>query len=110
MDIRILLSPPVAFFVFVLVALGFNALGRLMAGAPVAEPGKSEPYACGEEYHAEKNRFGYAKVWVAALFFTIMPVAALAIAPVPQGVHAYKALRYLAAIAVSIALLFVDFY
>jgi NADH:ubiquinone oxidoreductase subunit 3 (subunit A) len=109
MDLHILLSPPVAFLVFMLVGLGIYGLGRLMAGEVVPESGKSEPYACGEPFKAEHVRFGYAKFYVAALFFTLMHVAALVIATVPTGVNAFKALIYLGAIAVSIALLYVDF-
>lgn len=109
MELNLLLSPPFAFVIFVLVGLGFYGLGRLMAGVPVMEPGKDEPYACGEEYDSDRTKFGYARFWVAALFFTIMHVAALVIATVPAGTSAFKALIYLGAIAVSILLLYIDF-
>jgi uncharacterized membrane protein len=109
MGLSNLLSPPIAFLCFLLVGLGIYGLGRLMAGQVVPEEGKGEPYACGEVYEAQRFRFGYAKFYVAALFFTIMHVAALAVATVPAGTHAIKALVYLGAIAVSIALLYIDF-
>jgi NADH:ubiquinone oxidoreductase subunit 3 (subunit A) len=115
MDMLILLSPPVAFFLFMLLGYGLYALGRGMAGAPVpdADPHndvmKGEPYACGQEYQAQHFQFGYQKFFIAALFFTVMHVAIMAIATVPSGPSAYKAIIYLAVIALSISILYVDF-
>jgi NADH:ubiquinone oxidoreductase subunit 3 (subunit A) len=109
MDWSILLSPPVAFLICFLISAGIYGLGRLVeeTGTPVA--GKYEPYACGEDYKAEKLHFGYRKFYIAAIFFTIMHVAVLTIATVPGGAIAYRALIYLVAIAASISFIFVDF-
>lgn len=109
MDIYILLFPPVAFGIFLLAGLGLYGLGRLMAGKVAEEPNKSEAYACGEEFPASRYQFGYARFYVAALFFTVMHVAALTVATVPNGEDALKALAYLLVIAVSIAFLFFEF-
>ncbi len=109
MDLKILLSPPIAFLLFMLVGYGLYALGNRMAGAPVPEPGKDEPYACGNEYEGQRFQFGYQKFYIAALFFTIMHVAIMTIATVPTGTGAYKAITYLAVIALSIYILYVDF-
>lgn len=109
MNLAVLLSPPVAFVACFLISAGIYGLGRLVEekGRPAA--GKYEPYACGEDYHAEKLEFGYRKFYIAAIFFTIMHVAVLTIATVPGGASAYRALVYLVAIAASISCLFVDF-
>lgn len=109
MDINILLSPPVAFLLFILVGLGLYALGRAMAGPSVPEEGKAETYACGEEFEGARFQFGYAKFYIAALFFTVMHVAALTIATVPSGADAWKGFLYLGAIALAISILYVDF-
>lgn len=109
MDLRILLSPPIAFLLFMLVGCGLYALGRRMAGAPVPEPMKDEPYACGEEFQAQRFQFGYQLFFIAALFFTVMHVAIMTIATVPSGLGAYKAIAYLAVISISIYILYVDF-
>ncbi len=109
MDLNILLSPPIAFVLFMLLGYGLYALGPRMAGAPVPEEGKDEPYACGQEYEAQRFQFGYQKFYIAALFFTIMHVAIMAIATVPGGESAWKAITFLAVIAISISLLYVDF-
>ncbi|HNX30845.1 MAG TPA: hypothetical protein PKM35_04515 [Holophaga sp.] len=115
MDLTILLSPPIAFLLFMLGGYGLYALGRGMAGKPVpdADPRndvmKGEPYACGQEYQAQHFQFGYQKFFIAALFFTVMHVAIMAIATVPSGPAAYKGILYLAVISVSIYILFLDF-
>ncbi len=109
MDLKILLSPPIAFLLFMLVGYGLYALGSRMAGEVVPEVGKDEPYACGQEYQAQRFQFGYQKFYIAALFFTVMHVAIMTIATVPSGIGAYKAITYLSVIAISIYILYVDF-
>jgi NADH:ubiquinone oxidoreductase subunit 3 (subunit A) len=109
MDLSILLSPPVAFLICFLFCIGIYGLGRMVEEKATPVAGKYEPYACGENYVAEKQHFGYRKFYIAAIFFTIMHVAVLTIATVPGGAGAYRALIYLAAIAASISCVFVDF-
>ena len=115
MDLTILLSPPAAFLLFMLLGYGLYALGSGMAGAPVPDEDpnrdvmKGEPYACGQEYQAQRFQFGYQKFFIAALFFTVMHVAIMTIATVPSGASAWKAVLYLAVIALSIYILYVDF-
>jgi hypothetical protein len=89
--------------------VGIYGLGRLVEEKAAPVDGKYEPYACGENYQAEKLHFGYRKFYIAAIFFTIMHVAVLTVATVPGGVIAYRALIYLVAIAASISFVFVDF-
>jgi NADH:ubiquinone oxidoreductase subunit 3 (subunit A) len=109
MDLSILLSPPVAFLICLVMCIGLYGLGRLVEEKAAPVEGKYEPYACGEQYEAEKQHFGYRKFYIAAIFFTIMHVAVLTVATVPGGAGAYRALIYLAAIAASISCVFVDF-
>ena len=109
MDANILLSPPVAFLVFMGISGLLYLFGRLIGEPYTAEPGKLEPYACGENFRPDKFTFGYDRFFVAALFFTVMHVAVLTVATVPGGPDAFKAFGYLVAIAVSVSILFVDF-
>jgi NADH:ubiquinone oxidoreductase subunit 3 (subunit A) len=109
MDLSILLSPPVAFLICLLICAAIYGIGHLVEEKGKASPGKYEPYACGEEYLAEKAEFGYRKFFIAAIFFTIMHVAVLTIATVPGGDIAWRALLYLVVIAASISCLYVDF-
>ncbi len=108
MDLEILLSPPLAFLLAMGIAWLVYAFGALLGPALNATPGKLEPYACGEDFEAEKFSFGYRRFFVAALFFTIMHVAVLSVATVPGGAMAYRAIAYLVVIAASIAVLFSD--
>jgi NADH:ubiquinone oxidoreductase subunit 3 (subunit A) len=109
MDLSILLSPPIAFLICLLISAGIYGLGHLVEEKGTPTAGKYEPYACGEEYRAEKSEFGYRKFYISAIFFTIMHVAVLTVATVPGGVSAYRAIIYLVAIAASISCLYVDF-
>jgi NADH:ubiquinone oxidoreductase subunit 3 (subunit A) len=109
MDLSILLSPPLAFLVCLVISVAVYGFGRLVEEKANPVPGKYEPYACGEDYISEKTEFGYRKFYIAAIFFTIMHVAVLTIATVPGGVTAYRALIYLVVIAASISCLYVDF-
>jgi NADH:ubiquinone oxidoreductase subunit 3 (subunit A) len=109
MNLSILLSPPVAFLICLVLSAALYGLGRLVEEKGKPSAGKYEPYACGEEYHAVKTEFGYKRFYVAAIFFTIMHVAALTIATMPSGSGAFRALVYLVVIAASISCLYVDF-
>ena len=108
MDLDILLSPPIAFLIAMGVTWLVYGFGKLLGPALDATPGKLEPYACGEDFEAEKFSFGYRRFFVAALFFTIMHVAVLSVATVPGGALAYRAIGYLVVIAASISILYSD--
>lgn len=109
MNLAILLSPPVAFVFCFLISWAIYGLGRLVEEKGKPSHGKYEPYACGEEYRAEKSSFGYRQFYLAAIFFTIMHVAVLTAATVPGGALAYRAIVYLVVIAASISCLYVEF-
>ena len=98
----ILLSPPVAFVLFVLLAVLLARVGRRMAPKANNVGGKLKSYACGEDIPGAKLQFGYRLFFFVALFFTIMHVAALVIATVPSGKIVLFAVLYLAVIFLSI--------
>jgi NADH:ubiquinone oxidoreductase subunit 3 (subunit A) len=109
MSLAILLSPPVAFLVCLLLSAGIYGLGWLVEEKAVPLFGKYEPYSCGEDFHAEKMEFGYRKFYIAAIFFTIMHVSVLTVATVPGGASAFHGLIYIVVIAASISALYIDF-
>jgi NADH:ubiquinone oxidoreductase subunit 3 (subunit A) len=109
MDLSILLAPPLAFLACLLISAAVYGFGYLVEEKAAPVEGKYEPYACGENYEAEKTEFGYRKFYIAAIFFTIMHVAVLTVATVPGGTIAYRALIYLGIIAASISCMYVDF-
>jgi len=100
--IAILISPPVAFVLFLAAAGLLYLLGKRMAPKLTRVGGKLETYACGEDIPGTKVQFGYRLFFFVALFFTIMHVAALMIATVPAGKIALFAILYLAVIFLSI--------
>jgi NADH:ubiquinone oxidoreductase subunit 3 (subunit A) len=100
--IDVLLSPPIAFLVFLAVAFLLYGLGRGLAPRVRKVGGKLATYACGEDIPGAKVQFGYRLFFFVALFFTIMHVAVLVIATVPSGRIALFALLYLAMIFLSI--------
>lgn len=109
MNAALLLSPPVAFVLCLLLAGGVYLFGRLIGEPAQPSAGKQEPYACGEEFRAEKFEIGYRRFFVAALFFTMMHVAVLCIATVPGGALSLRALGYLVVIAASVSILYREF-
>ncbi len=100
--IDILISPPIAFVLFLAFAYLIILLGRRMAPKMNKVGGKLTSYACGEDMPGTKIQFGYRMFFFVALFFTIMHVAALVLATVPSGKIVLFAALYLAVIFLSI--------
>jgi NADH-quinone oxidoreductase subunit A len=100
--IDFLISPPVAFVLFLGVAGLVYLLGKRMAPKLDRTGGKLTSYACGEDIPGTKVQFGYRLFFFIALFFTIMHVAALMIATVPAGKIVWFAVLYLAVIFLAI--------
>ena len=103
--IAVLLSPPVAFLIFLAAALGLYALGSKMAPKLTKSGGKLTSYACGEDIPGVKIQFGYRQFYFIALFFTMMHVAALVISTIPGGKIVFFGIIYLVMISLSIAAL-----
>jgi NADH-quinone oxidoreductase subunit A len=100
--IEILVSPPVAFVLFLGFAGLLYLLGKMMAPKLTKVGGKLKTYACGEDIPGTKVQFGYRLFFFIALFFTMMHVAALMIATAPAGKIIFFAVVYLAVIFLSI--------
>ena len=97
-----LLSPPVAFLLFLGAAFLLYGLGARMAPKLTKAGGKLATYACGENLPGVKIQFGYRLFFFIALFFTMMHVAALVIATAPSGKIIFFAIFYLIMIFLSI--------
>jgi NADH:ubiquinone oxidoreductase subunit 3 (subunit A) len=100
--IEFLISPPVAFVLFLAVAFLVYLVGKRMAPKMTRTGGKLTSYACGEDIPGTKVQFGYRLFFFIALFCTIMHVATLIIATVPAGKIVWFAVLYLAVIFLSI--------
>lgn len=105
--LEMLLTPLAGFVLFGVLAYGLYRLGDLIAPKLKDEGGKLAQYACGEDVPAQKFQLGYKLFFYAALFFTMMHVAALVVATIPGGspVLAVIGLVYLAMIVLSITAL-----
>ena len=99
---EILLSPPVAFLVFLLVFASVYWAGGRMAPKVRKAGGKLTSYACGEDIPGAKIQFGYRLFFMIALFFTMMHVAALVVATLPRGPIVFFGLFYLGMIFLSV--------
>ena len=100
--LEFLISPPVAFIVFLIIGFLLYALGSRLAPKLKKEGGKLTTYACGEDLPGVKLQFGYRLFFFIALFFTMMHVAALVIATLPGGKIVFFGIIYLVMIFFSI--------
>jgi len=77
---QVLLSPPFAFLVYMLLAGLLVGLGRLLAGPAQANPAKSSTYASGEAAPSAAAAPGYQPFFVVALFFAVLHLGVLMLA------------------------------
>jgi NADH-quinone oxidoreductase subunit A len=99
---NILISPPVAFLIFLAFFGGVYWLGSQMAPKLKKVGGKLATYACGEDMPGQKIPTGYKLFFSIALFFTMMHVSVLVVATAPHGALALIALFYLLMIFLSV--------
>ncbi|MDO9027101.1 MAG: hypothetical protein Q7U87_04385 [bacterium] len=104
---NMILTPFVGFFAFLGITYLIYRMGDVMAPKLKDQGAKLSQYACGEDFPARKIQVGYKSFFYAALFFTMMHVAALVIATIPGGSLAYAMLGivYLLMITLSVVAL-----
>ncbi len=73
----ILLSPPVAFVIYIVLVGILYGLGRLLAGPSKVTSGKSSTYSSGEAPPTYLAAPGYRPFFVVALFFAILHLGVL---------------------------------
>jgi NADH-quinone oxidoreductase subunit A len=82
----LLLSPPIAFILILIAALGIGYLLTKLALKPKKVPeGLTKEYACGEDLPSAMIQPDYSQFYPFAFYFTILHVAALMIATVPMA-------------------------
>lgn len=69
---ELLLTPPVAFLIYLLLASGLAILGRIFAGKSTPTPMKTSAYASGEEALPGASAPGYRPFFKVALFFAVL--------------------------------------
>jgi NADH:ubiquinone oxidoreductase subunit 3 (subunit A) len=76
--IPILLIPPVAFLLYLVLVSILSGLGRVMAGHhPASSAAKAGPYASGEAPHLSDGAPGYRPFFQGALFFAVLHLGVL---------------------------------
>ncbi|OJU09136.1 MAG: hypothetical protein BGN88_08235 [Clostridiales bacterium 43-6] len=83
---KILLSPPVAFLIFLLLAFGISAFTSRLAPKGTESQGKLESYGCGEDMGDHRVQPNYKQFFSFAFFFTIMHIIALLLTTIPYGI------------------------
>jgi len=73
----ILLTPPVAFLIFLGLAALLSGIGRILAGPEKPSVAKSSLYTGGEAHHRPAGAPGYRPFFVIALFFAILHLGVL---------------------------------
>jgi len=100
---NILLSPLVAFLVYLLVVFGVSGLGKLFSATGRTTEFKTATYASGEEHDPLPAAPGYRQFFVVALFFAILHLGVLMIGS--SGLSAVAAPYLLGLILALIALI-----
>ncbi len=72
-----LLTPPIAFFIYLLLVTLLSQIGRVMAGPSEPSALKSSLYSGGEEPPAAGAAPGYRPFFLIALFFAILHLGVL---------------------------------
>lgn len=99
-------SPPFVMVAFLLLALGLYRLGGWVAARGADEPGKRQPYACGEELEPPTSRPTYHAFFRLALMFGILHLATLVLSTLPPGTSSYRlATAYLVGIGITVLVL-----
>jgi NADH-quinone oxidoreductase subunit A len=80
-----LFLPPIAFGLLWLTVTILEVASRPLAPRGADSLGKTKAYACGEDPVTNRLQPNYGEFFPVAFFFTIMHVAALILATVPQG-------------------------
>lgn len=102
----LLLSPPIALGLFLLLAYGIYRLGGRLAATGDDYEGKFTPYTGGEDLPPPTSRLPYHAFFRLALMFAILHVAALVASTLPLGMLSHRtALLYLAGIGISVLVL-----
>jgi NADH:ubiquinone oxidoreductase subunit 3 (subunit A) len=104
---RILLSPPAAFAVFLLLAYGLYRLGGRIAAPGEHHEDKHLAYTGGETVSPPTtSRISYHAFFRLALLFAILHVATLVLSTLPGGVGSRRAASvYAVGIAISVLVL-----
>jgi len=96
-----LLTPPLAFLIYLVVSLGILGLGRLLAPQEgPSSPMKVEPYASGEAGDTTFAAPGYSPFFLIAFFFAVVHLGVLILG---TGEFSPKVLPYVLGLLMTLA-------
>ena len=102
MDTTLFFTPLFAFLIFLLISYLIYLLGGALALKTKSQSAhKLSTYACGEEFDGGKIQQSFTLFHV-AFIFTIIHIAALIIATIPNGDNALYGLIFIASILISV--------
>ena len=101
----ILLTPPVAFLLFLGLSGLISLFSRRLAATGKDSQGKNKSYACGEDMQVNRAQPDYSQFFQFAFFFTIMHVVVLVVATDPAGLSLMSGLY----LTVTVLVLFMLF-
>ena len=101
----LILSPPIAFLIFIIVGLGLSYVASRLGAVGTESEGKYKAYACGQSSYDNHVRPDYRQFFPVAYFFTIMHVLVLVVATVPTNALTLP-LLYVAVGVLALVILF----
>jgi NADH:ubiquinone oxidoreductase subunit 3 (subunit A) len=78
--VETLLTPPVAFLIYILLVSLLSGAGRILSGPSRPATVKSSPYASGEKTSPNTTAPGYSPFFRVALFFAVLHLGAVVVA------------------------------
>jgi NADH:ubiquinone oxidoreductase subunit 3 (subunit A) len=97
-----LLSPPIAFLVYIPLVLVIYWVGKMMAGPEKPSALKESSYSSGEEAHTPSAAPGYEPFFLIAFFFAILHLGVLILG---TGDFTVKMIPYLAGLVFTLVVL-----
>lgn len=98
----ILLSPPIAFLIYIPLVLLLARFGMTLAGPEKANAAKSSVYGSGEESPTTTAAPGYKPFFLIAFFFAILHLGMLVLG---SGTLSWESAAYLAGLALALVAL-----
>lgn len=99
---NILLSPPIAFLIYIPLVLFIFWLGQALAGPEKANPVKSSVYGAGEQPPTTNAAPGYKPFILIAFFFAILHLGVLVLG---SGTLSWEMAAYLAGLVLALVAL-----
>ena len=99
---EIILTPPLAFLIYVPIVIAISLFGKLLAGRQPESAMQNEIYASGEEGPTNPAAPGYQPFFLIAFFFAVLHLGILVIG---SGTFTMQTVPYLLGLVVALIVL-----